>query len=42
MTAVDSLNIKVEASARGANQQLDKLVQKMMELRRTLGGIQTK
>lgn len=41
MAAVDSLNIKVEASARGANQQLDKLVQKMMELRRTLGGIQT-
>ena len=30
---VDSLNIKIDASARGANQQLDKLVQKMVQLR---------
>ena len=37
--AVDSLNIKINASARGANQQLDKLVQKMVELRSTVNGI---
>lgn len=39
MAAIDSLNIKVDASARSANEQLDKLVKKMMELRRTLGGL---
>ena len=39
MPAVDSLNIKVDASARSANQQLDKLVKKMVELRQTLGTI---
>lgn len=39
MVAVDSLNIKVDASARSANQQLDKLVKKMVELRQTLGTI---
>ena len=31
MPAVDSLNIKVDASARSANQQLDKLVKKMVK-----------
>lgn len=36
---VDSLSIKVDASARGANQQLDKLVQKMMQLRSSVNGI---
>lgn len=36
---VDSLSIKVDASARGANQQLDKLVQKMIQLRSTVNGI---
>lgn len=36
---VDSLNIKIDASARGANQQLDKLVQKMIQLRSTVNGI---
>lgn len=36
---VDSLNIKVDASARSANQQLDKLVQKMVQLRSTVNGI---
>ncbi len=41
MAAVDSLNIKVDASARSANQQLDKLVQKMKELRRTVGSLNT-
>lgn len=39
MAAIDSLNIKVDASAQSANEQLDKLVKKMMELRRTLGGL---
>ncbi len=39
MAAIDRLNIKVDASARSANEQLDKLVNKMMELRRTLGGL---
>lgn len=39
MASIDSLNIKVDASARSANEQLDKLVKKMMELRRTLGGL---
>lgn len=39
MAAIDSLNIKVDASAQSANGQLDKLVKKMMELRRTLGGL---
>lgn len=42
MAAIDSLNIKVDASARSANEQLDKLVKKMMELRRTLGGLNAK
>lgn len=36
---VDSLNIKIDASARGANQQLDKLVQKMVQLRSSVNGI---
>ena len=36
---VDSLSIKVDASARGANQQLDKLVQKMIQLRSSVNGI---
>ena len=36
---VDNLNIKIDASARGANQQLDKLVQKMIQLRSTVNGI---
>ena len=36
---VDSLSIKVDASARGANQQLDKLVQKMIQLRSAVNGI---
>ena len=36
---VDSLNIKIDASARGANRQLDTLVQKMIELRSTVNGI---
>lgn len=39
MAAIDSLNIKVDASAQSANEQLNKLVKKMMELRRTLGGL---
>ena len=39
MAAIDSLNIKVDASAQSANEQLDKLVKKMMELRRTLDGL---
>ena len=37
--AVDSLNIRIDASARGANQQLDKLVEKMVLLRSTINGI---
>lgn len=36
---VDSLNIKADVSARSANQQLDKLVQKMVQLRSTVNGI---
>lgn len=36
---VDSLSIKVDTSARSANQQLDKLVQKMVQLRSTVNGI---
>lgn len=36
---VDSLSIKIDASARGANQQLDKLVQKMIQLRSTINGM---
>lgn len=36
---VDSLSIKVDASARGANQQLDQLVKRMVELRSTVNGI---
>lgn len=36
---VDSLSIKVDASARGANQQLDKLVQKMIQLRSSVNSI---
>lgn len=36
---VDSLNIKIDASAKGANRQLDTLVQKMIELRSTVNGI---
>lgn len=36
---VDSLSIKVDASARSANQQLDNLVQKMVQLRSTINDI---
>lgn len=36
---VDSLSIKINASAKGANQQLDKLVEKMVLLRSTINGI---
>lgn len=36
---VDSLSIKIDASARGANKQLDTLVQKMMQLRSSVNGI---
>lgn len=36
---VDSLSIKINASAKGANQQLDKLVEKMVQLRSTINGI---
>lgn len=39
MGNVDSLSIKVDTSARSANQQLDKLVQKMVQLRSTVNGI---
>lgn len=36
---VDSLSIKIDASARGANKQLDALVQKMLQLRSSVNGI---
>ena len=36
---VDSLSIKIDASARGANKQLDTLVQKMMQLRSSVNVI---
>lgn len=39
MGNVDSLSIKIDASARGANQQLEKLVEKMMRLRQVVNGI---
>lgn len=39
MGNVDSLNIKVDAAARDANQQLDELVQRMIQLRSTINGI---
>ncbi len=39
MGNIDSLSIKIDASARGANQQLDKLVDKMVQLRSAVNGI---
>ena len=39
MGNIDSLSIKIDASARGANQQLEKLVEKMVQLRSAVNGI---